>query len=105
MFDTEYEFEELPILIGTTEIAMCTGTALLEGEAGPNDYGFAVTGITLDGNLDGQYRDKRQVRICAGSDDPFCALLFRKIADRIEADGGASECFCAACRDAMSAVA
>ncbi|MCP4318220.1 MAG: hypothetical protein GY789_19950 [Hyphomicrobiales bacterium] len=73
MFDTEYEFEELPVVIGTTEIAMCSGTALLEGEAGPHDYGFFVTGITLEGNLDGDYRDKRRTQICAGSDDPFCA--------------------------------
>lgn len=105
MFDMEYEFEELPVLIGTTEIAMCSGTALLEGEIHPHDYGFAVTGITLEGNLDGHYRDKRRVQICARSDDPFCALLFRRLADRIESDDDAAASFYNAAGELSSAVA
>ncbi|MEX3008597.1 hypothetical protein [Hoeflea sp. TYP-13] len=105
MFDTEFYFEELPILIGKTEIAMCTGTALLEGEYDCHDYGFFVTGIALDGNLDGSYRDKRRVRISAASDDPFCALLFRRIADRIEADSAAADHFYHALKNRLSDVA
>ena len=34
MFDTEYEFEELPILIGATEIAMCTAQPCLKESRG-----------------------------------------------------------------------
>lgn len=105
MFDTEYAFEELPITLGTTEIASCTGTALLEGEIGPHDYGFFVTGIALDGNHVGNYRDQRQVQICPRSDDPFGALLFRILAERIEDDGDAAEHFSMAVEEHLAAVA
>ncbi len=91
MFDTEFHFEEMPLVIGTAEIALCSGTAYLEGEAGPHDYGFAVTGIALDGNLVGNYRDKRTVRISKRSDDPLSVLLFEHLSRRIEADAMASE--------------
>ena len=86
MFETEYDFEEIPLEIGTTEFAVCSGTALLEGEIGTQDYGFAVTGIALDGNRTGDYRDKRVARISQRSDDPFCVLLFERLRSRIEAD-------------------
>ena len=99
MFDTEYPFDELPLLVGTTEIAVCSGTAHLEGETGPHDYGFVVTGIALDGNVIGDYRDKRTIRISRRSDDPFCVLLFEQLARRIEADSSACEFFHGALRD------
>ena len=99
MFDAEYAFEELPLSIGTTEIAMCSGIAYLEGEAGAHDYGFTVTGLALDGNVVGDYCDKRTVRISRRSDDPFCALLFEHLAETIEADPQASDYFYNALRD------
>ena len=105
MFDTEYTFEELPIVLGKAEVACCSGTALLEGEIGPHDYGFFVTGIALDGTRVGDYRDKRQVQICPSSDDPFSALLFRMLAERIEDDGDAAEHFSLAVREHLAAVA
>ncbi len=99
MFDTEFIFEELPLTIGETEFAMCSGTALLEGEAGMHDYGFAVTGIVLEGNLVGNYRDKRDIRLSRCTDDPYCALLFRQLAERIESDRAAAEHFYHAVRE------
>jgi len=86
MFTTQYSFEELPVCIGVTEIAHCSGTALLEGEVGPHDYGFRVIGVELQGNLAGDYRDKRQVVLNTGSDDPLALILFRNIARAIERD-------------------
>ena len=99
MFDTEYPFEEIALTIGTCEIAVCSGTALLEGEAGPHDYGFTVTGIALDGNRVGDYRDKRTVRISTRSDDPFSAALFERLAGCIEADRAANDHFYGALQD------
>ena len=99
MLDTEYFFEELPVAVGETEIALCTGTALLEGETGVHDYGFSVAGIVLEGNLVGSYRDKRTVRLTRNSNDPFCALLFQRLADRIEADRAAADHFYLAMRE------
>lgn len=99
MFDTQYAFEDIALTIGTSEIAVCSGTALLEGEAGPHDYGFTVTGIALDGNRIGDYRDKRVVRISNRSDDPFCTLLFELLSDSIKADGAASDHFYCALQD------
>ena len=101
MFHTEFHFEELPIVIGLTEFAVCSGTALLRGEAGAHDYGFHVSGIELEGHLLGDYRDKRRVHICDRSDDPFCVLLFQRLATKIEADGAASDCFYDALRESM----
>lgn len=70
MFDTEYSFE-IELTIGNGEYATFTGTALLEGETGPHDYGFSCTGIKLDGNrAGGAFSDKRTVQINAKSDDP-----------------------------------
>lgn len=105
MFDAEYAFEELPLSVGTTEIAMCSGTAYLEGESGAHDYGFSVTGIALDGNVVGDYCDKRTIRISRRSDDPFCALLFENLAGYIEADPLVSEFFSNALRDHRSEAA
>lgn len=93
MFETEYFFEELPVTIGGVEIAMATGTAVLEGEEGPYDYGFSVTGIELEGNLIGDYRDKRTVTINTKSDDPAAVMLFGQLAKRIENDKAASDHF------------
>ncbi len=105
MIDTEYEFEELPVLIGAIEVAFCSGTALLEGEIGCHDYGFSVTGIALAGNHVDNYRDKRSIQIGACSDDPLGSLLFRRLAERIEADTDAAEHFSLAVRDHLAAVA
>lgn len=105
MFDTEYDFDELPITIGTTEIAFCSGTALLEGDIGCHDYGFFVTGIALCGHHVDNYSDKRNVQIGARTDDPLGALLFRRLAERIEADDDAAEHFSTAVRDHLAAVA
>ncbi len=99
MFDTEYQFDEMPLSIGTTEIATCSGTAHLEGESGPHDYGFTVTGIALDGSVIGNYCDKRTVRISRRSDDPFSAMVFQLLAQRIEGDPAASEFFYSALHD------
>lgn len=99
MFDTEYPFEDIALTIGTSEIAVCSGTALLEGETGPHDYGFAVTGIALDGNRIGDYCDRRVVRISNRSDDPFCTLLFERLSCCIEADRAASDHFYCALQD------
>lgn len=101
MIDTEFSFEELPLALGDTEVALCTGTALLEGEAGIHDYGFAVSGIVLEGNLVGSYRDKRSVHLSGDSSDPFCALLFRRLAERIESDGAAADQFYLARRERL----
>ncbi len=99
MFDTEYHFEELPLSIGCIEIAHCSGTAMLEGENGPHDYGFSVTGIELDGHLINDYRDNRTVQISEKSDDVFHTLLFQNLAANIMADRDAAEHFYAALRD------
>ena len=105
MIDTQYQFEELPILVGTIEIACCTGTALLEGETGPHDYGFSVTGIALEGHHVADYRDRRLVQISAGCDDPLGALIFARLAERIERDVDAQEHFGLAVRAHLAAVA
>ncbi|MEM6462822.1 MAG: hypothetical protein AAF724_12990 [Pseudomonadota bacterium] len=102
MFETEYIFEELPVLVGTTEIAMCSGRAYLEGDIAPHDYGYRVYSIVLDGNLDGQYREKRSVEICERSSDVFCAQLFRRLAERIESSTDAAEFFYDSARQAAS---
>ncbi len=102
MFDTEYHFEEMPLVLGTAEVSLFTGTAFLEGEIGPHDYGFAVTGIALDGNLVGNYRDKRTVRISKRSDDPLSSLLFEHLSRQIEADASASEFFYGEMQDHLS---
>ncbi|MDA4844155.1 hypothetical protein [Hoeflea poritis] len=101
MIDTEFSFEELPLALGDTEVALCNGTALLVGETGIHDYGFEVTGIVLEGNLVGSYRDKRAVHLSGDSSDPFCALLFRRLADRIESDSAAADHFYLARRDRL----
>ena len=102
MFDTEYQFEELPLVLGTAEVSLSSGTAYLEGEAGSHDYGFAVTGIALDGNLVGNYRDKRTVRISKRSDDPLSARLFEHLSRQIEADAAASEFYYGELQDHLS---
>ncbi len=84
MFTTQYYFDEAPVCIGATEIAHCSGMALLEGEVGPHDYGFRATTIELQGNLVGDYRDKRHVVLNAASDDPLAQLLYWRIARAIE---------------------
>lgn len=99
MFDTEYPFEDIAVTIGTTEVASCSGVAILEGETGPHDYGFAVTGIALDGHRLGDYCDKRVVRISNRSDDPFCMLLFERLSGSIEADQAASDHYYCALQD------
>lgn len=105
MFDTEYSFEELPLSVGTIEVTFCTGTALLEGDVGTHDYGFSVTGIELDGNLLGNYRDKRTLQISEGHDDPFCALLFQKLASRLQADSCAADHYYTALADHIRSAA
>ncbi|MCR9139365.1 MAG: hypothetical protein NXI27_25420 [Alphaproteobacteria bacterium] len=99
MFDTEYAFEDVAITVGITEIASCSGTALLEGETGPHDYGFDVTGISLDGNRIGDYCDKRVVRISNRSDDPFCKFLFERLTGSLKADQSASDHYYSALQD------
>ncbi|MCY6381078.1 hypothetical protein [Hoeflea prorocentri] len=101
MFHVEFHFEELPLVIGRTEFSVCSGVAHLQGENGTHDYGFRVSHIELEGNLLGDYRDKRRVPICQRSDDPFCVLLFQRLAARIEAHKEASDCFYDALREAM----
>lgn len=101
MFHAEFHFDELPIVIGSTEFSICSGTAQLQGENGAHDYGFYVSTIALEGNLIGDYRDKRRVHICEKSDDPFCVLLFHRLAEKIEADQAASDCFYGAVREAI----
>jgi len=105
MFETEYDFEEVPLEIGTTEFAICSGTALLEGEAEQQDYGFRVTGIALDGNRIGDYCDKRVAWISNRSDDPFCVLLFKRLSGRIEADSAAGEHYYRALRENLQQAA
>lgn len=100
MFSTEYPFDEIPLAIGQIEIANCAGTALLEGENGAHDYGFSVTGIELEGNLVGDYRDKRTVIINERSDDQLSKLIFHELAKRIAANKDARKHFYDALREA-----
>lgn len=99
MFSTEYPFDEIPLAIGQIEIANFSGTALLEGENGPHDYGFSVVCIELNGNLVGSYRDKRTVNLEPGK-TMFEMLIFNQIKDYIEADKAAKDHFYDVMREA-----
>lgn len=90
MFECTHTFEEIPFSICTGEYALFSGTALLEGEDGPHDYGFKCIGIELAGNLIGDFADKRKAIINAKSDDPLHKLLFERLAKAIEASDSAS---------------
>lgn len=89
MAECTHDFE-IPLTIGTVEVADFTGTALLNGEDGPHDYGFEVIGIELEGNRAGDFADKQHIMISSKSDDPFCKLLFERLAKVIEASESAS---------------
>lgn len=90
MAECTHNFEEIPFTIGTGEFALFSGIALLEGEDGPHDYGFRCIGIELDGNLFGDFADKRTAMVSAKSDDPLHKLLFEHLAEKIEASDSAS---------------
>lgn len=79
-FSTQYEFEELPCVIGDGEYARYDGVAHLEHEClGDTSYGYIVTAIELTGNERGNYREGRTVVITEKHDDPFCRLLFERL--------------------------
>lgn len=80
-FDTTYEFEELPLVIGNSEYAYFTGSAALEESV---TGGFYVTGIELEGSLKGSYRDKRHVQLRLNHDDIFLSFLFMRLAEALE---------------------
>ncbi len=92
MFETTYKFQEIPVTLGDVEVMMVTGTATLEGDIVPHDYGFAVTAIELDGNLDSDYRIKRKAKLEPGR-DLFEAMLFHRIKNRIEQSKDTSDHF------------
>ncbi len=92
MFDHVHKFE-IELAIGTVEVSTFSGEALLEHDTG---YEFVVTGIELEGNQRGDYRNKRTVNINAKSDDPFMVALFNKLGAAIRQDADAQEAFVSA---------
>lgn len=92
----EFRFEEIPVKVQGTEVAMVSGVATLEGET-HGSYGFAVVGIVLDGNNPDDYRDKRQVELNPHH-DAFQTVLFHQVKVHVQDDLDASDAFKEACR-------
>ena len=102
MLDTEYHFDEVPLRLGSCDIAYCSGSALLEWDECDCNDSFSVTGIALDATLAGDYRDKRIVRISNRSDDPLGQLLFERLLSAIENDPDAVDHIASSRRDHQS---
>ncbi len=90
MFDTEYKFEELPLIIGTVEHSLFDGVAALDQDEGET---FIITAIELTGNTRGDYSDKRTTTIHPKHDDPFCVLLFNRLSEALYANKHVQETF------------
>lgn len=86
MFECEFPFEELPLIIGSNRITDVTGVALLAGEDGPHDYSCWVQAITFDARHAEKYTEETTVTIDARSDDEWDRLTFAKLKSLLEAD-------------------
>ena len=95
-FDTTYEFEELPCVIGDGEYALFNGTAhLQEDKLGDTSYSFIVTAIELSGNERGNYGEGRSVTLIERHDDLFCRLLFERLSIELYGSKDCQELFAA----------
>jgi len=97
-FDTEIKFEELPLKIGSTTVALFNGTAGLTEDPG---YGFTVSGISLDDHI----WQEKDISIHAKHDDPFVVELFNRLSTAVLADVDIRERFEAALSDHLREVA
>lgn len=92
-FETDFGFEQMPLVIGGCEYGLFDGTARLEGELASHDYGFEVVSIELDGNLVGNASADRTVVLHEKCDDPFLSELFKHLAKAVKSHPDAASRF------------